>query len=145
MRIGIASLWHETNTFAVEQNDSMDTVHIQRGETLRRAQPMNFIGGFVEGAKRGDVELVPTVGIGFAHGGIIHAEVYERCRDMIVTGPAGGGTVRWCLLCASWSDGRRSTLYRCRRRTRAGSTPGLREYSYGRYLRLSHYHERSRS
>ena len=30
MRIGIASLWHETNTFAVEQNDSMDTVHIQR-------------------------------------------------------------------------------------------------------------------
>jgi microcystin degradation protein MlrC len=47
---------------------------------------MNFIGGFVEGAKRCDVELVPTVGIGFAHGGIIHAEVYERCRDMIVTG-----------------------------------------------------------
>ena len=86
MRIGIASLWHETNTFAVEQNDSMDTVHIQRGETLRRAQPMNFIGGFVEGAKRCDVELIPTVGIGFAHGGIIHAEVYERCRDMIVTG-----------------------------------------------------------
>ena len=40
----------------------------------------------MEGAKRGDVELVPTVGIGFAHGGIIHAEVYERCRDMIVTG-----------------------------------------------------------
>ena len=86
MRIGIASLWHETNTFAVEQNDSMDTVHIQHGETLRRAQPMNFIGGFVEGAERCDVELVPTVGIGFAHGGIIHAEVYERCRDMIVTG-----------------------------------------------------------
>ena len=86
MRIGIASLWHETNTFAVEQNDSMDTVHIQRGETLRRSQPMNFIGGFVEGAKRDDVELVPTVGIGFAHGGIIHAEIYERCRDMIVAG-----------------------------------------------------------
>ncbi len=86
MRIGIASLWHETNTFAVEQNDSMDTVHIQRGEALRRAQPMNFIGGFVEGAKGSDVELVPTVGVGFAHGGIIHAEVYERCRDMIVTG-----------------------------------------------------------
>ena len=64
----------------------MDTVHIQRGETLRRAQPMNFIGGFVEGAKRGDVELVPTVGIGFAHGGIIHAAVYQRCRDMIVAG-----------------------------------------------------------
>ena len=86
MRIGIASLWHETNTFAVEQNDTMDTVHIQRGETLLGSQPKSFIGGFVAGAKRRDIELVPTVGIGFAHGGIIHAEVYQRCRDMIVTG-----------------------------------------------------------
>ena len=86
MRIGIASLWHETNTFAVEQNDTMDTIHIQGGDTLRRAQPKSFIGGFVEGSKRGDIELIPTVGIGFAHGGIIHAEVYQRCRDMIVTG-----------------------------------------------------------
>ena len=86
MRIGVASLWHETNTFAVEQNDTMDTVHIQRGEALLGSQPKSFIGGFVEGAKRCDIELVPTVGIGFAHGGIIHAEVYQRCRDMIVTG-----------------------------------------------------------
>ena len=86
MRIGIASLWHETNTFAVEQNDTMDTVHIQRGEALLATHPKNFIGGFVEGAKRGDIELVPTVRIGFAHGGIIHTEVYQHCRDMIVTG-----------------------------------------------------------
>ena len=86
MRIGIAGLHHETNTFALEQNDTMDTVHIQRGEALTRTHPKNFIGGFVEGAKRYDIELVPTVGIGFAHGGIIHAEVYQRCRDMIVTG-----------------------------------------------------------
>ena len=86
MRIGVASLWHETNTFAVEQNDTMDTAHIQRGDALLGSQPKNFIGGFVEGAKRSDIELVPTVGIGFAHGGIIHAEVYQRCRDMIVTG-----------------------------------------------------------
>ena len=86
MRIGIASLWHETNTFALEQNDTMDTVGIQRGEALLNVHPKHFIGGFVEGAKRCDVELVPTVGIGFTHGGIIHAEVYQRCRDMIVTG-----------------------------------------------------------
>ncbi len=73
MKIGVASLWHETNTFAVEQNDTMDSVHIQRGEALLGSQPKNFIGGFVEGAKRCDIELVPTVGIRFAHGGIIHA------------------------------------------------------------------------
>ena len=97
MRIGIAGLWHETNTFALEQNDAMDTVDIQRGEALLNVNPKHFIsgfnvhprhfiGGFVEGAKRGDVELVPTVGIGFAHGGIIHAGVYQHCRDMIVAG-----------------------------------------------------------
>ena len=86
MRIGIAGLHHETNTFALEQNDTMDTVGIQRGEALLAAHPRSFVGGFVEGAKRDDVELVPTVGIGFAHGGIIHAKVYQRCRDMIVTG-----------------------------------------------------------
>ena len=85
MRIGIASLTHETNTFAVEQNDSMDTVHIRRGEALLPQRgARSFIGGFVEGANRSDVELVPTVGIGFSHGGIIHADVYERCRDLIV-------------------------------------------------------------
>ncbi|MCZ6679183.1 MAG: M81 family metallopeptidase [Candidatus Poribacteria bacterium] len=85
MRIGIAGLSHETNTFAMEQNDSMDTVHVQRGEALlAQAHPRSFIGGFVEGAKRPDVELIPTVGIGFSHGGIIRADVYQRCRGMIV-------------------------------------------------------------
>ncbi len=87
MRIGIAGLSHETNTFALEQNDTMDTVGIRCGETLlTNVHPRSFIGGFVEGAKRDDIELVPTVGIGFGRGGIIHADVYQRCRDMIVTG-----------------------------------------------------------
>jgi len=85
MRIGIASLSHETNTFAAERNDSMETVHARRGKPLLEgAHPRSFIGGFLEGAERPDVERIPTVGIGFAHGGIIHAAVYERCRDMIV-------------------------------------------------------------
>ena len=51
MRIGIASLWHETNTFAMEQNDSMATVHIQGGDVLLpQGYVRNFMGGFVEGA-----------------------------------------------------------------------------------------------
>ena len=67
MRIGIAGLSHETNTFAVEQNRTMDDVRMERGEALlSRAHPRSFIGGFAEGAGRADVELVPTVGIGFA-------------------------------------------------------------------------------
>ncbi|MBM3240152.1 M81 family metallopeptidase [Candidatus Poribacteria bacterium] len=85
MRIGIAAFSHETNTFAPEQNDSMDSVHIQRGEALLpRADSKSFIGGFVEGAEHPNVELVPTVGISFSRGGIIHADVYQRCRAMIM-------------------------------------------------------------
>jgi len=85
MRIGIASLWHETNTFAMEQNDSMETVHIQGGDVLLpQGYVRNFMGGFVEGANHPEVELVPTLGISFSHGGLIHAKVYERCRSMII-------------------------------------------------------------
>jgi len=85
MKIGIVSFSHETNTFAPEQNDSMDAVHIQKGEALLPgAGSRSFIGGFVEGVNRPDVELVPTVGISFPRGGLIHADVYERCLSMIV-------------------------------------------------------------
>ena len=85
MRIGIASLWHETNTFAMEQNDSMETVHIQGGDALLpQGHVRNFMGGFVEGINHPEVELVPTLGISFSHGGLIHAKVYERCHNMII-------------------------------------------------------------
>ena len=85
MRIGIAAFAHETNTFAPEHNDSMDSAHIQRGEALlSSARSRSFIGGFVEGASHPDVELVPTVGISFSRGGIIHRDVYKNCRSMIV-------------------------------------------------------------
>ena len=84
MRIGIAGLWHETNTFAVERNDTMDSVHFTRGEKLLDTHPKTFIGGFVEGAQRADIELVPGVGIGFAGGGIIGGEVFAECQREIV-------------------------------------------------------------
>ena len=82
MRIGIAGLSHETNTFAMEKNDSMDCVHARRGEeVIRGAHPKSFLGGFLEIAtQRNDVELVPTVAIGFPRGGIIGKEVFEECR-----------------------------------------------------------------
>ena len=85
MRIGIAAFSHETNTFAPEHNDTMDAVHIRQGEALlSNAHPRSFIGGFAEGMEGSDAELIPTVGIGFSHGGIIHAAVYEQCRALIV-------------------------------------------------------------
>ena len=92
MRIGIAAFSHETNTFAPEHNDSMDAVHIRRGEALlSNAHSRSFIGGFVEGASRPDVELIPTIGISFSRGGIIHGDVYENCRSMILSALRSAG------------------------------------------------------
>ena len=82
MKIGIAGLHHETNTFALEQNDTMDTVGIQRGEALLAAHPKNFIGGFVEGAKRDDVELVPTVNAGSHSRNRLRSRRHYPCRSL---------------------------------------------------------------
>ena len=87
MRIGIAGLSHETNTFAVEKNDTMECVHVVQGEeVLAGAHPKGFIGGFIEAAQRPGVELVPAASIGFAHGGIAGARVFEQCLALIVEG-----------------------------------------------------------
>ncbi len=85
MRIGVAGLSHETNTFAAEQNDSLGCASVQEGEgLLANAHPRGFVGGFIEGVRGSGVELVPTVSIGFAHGGLVHAKLYKHCRDLIV-------------------------------------------------------------
>ena len=85
MRIGVAGLSHETNTFAAEQNDSLGSASVQEGEgLLANAHPRGFVGGFIEGVRGSGVELVPTVSIGFAHGGLVHAKLYKHCRDLIV-------------------------------------------------------------
>lgn len=86
MRIGIAALWHETNTFAVEQNDTLDARVRVGAEILEDAALYGFIGGFREGAQAPGVELVPTVEVRFTHGGLISAPVYEHYRAMIVDG-----------------------------------------------------------
>lgn len=92
MKIGIASFYHETNTFAPEHNDSIDSVHMELGEALlRHAQSKSFMGGFAEGAKRAGMQLVPTIGVTFSRGGPIHASVFLRCRDMIVDALKGAG------------------------------------------------------
>ena len=50
MRIGVAGLSHETNTFAAEQNDSLGCASVQEGEgLLANAHPRGFVGGFIEG------------------------------------------------------------------------------------------------
>ena len=94
MRIALAGMSHETNSFAAEQNDSMECVGLRRGpEMLARVHPRSFLGGFVEGMEGSGHELVPIAGMGFAHGGTVLAPVYEECRAIIVDGLKVAGQI----------------------------------------------------
>ncbi|MEW6749837.1 MAG: M81 family metallopeptidase [Candidatus Latescibacterota bacterium] len=87
MRIAVAGLSHETNSFALERNDALDCLHVTRGpEVLERAHPRGFVGGFAEAARQPGVELVPIATLGFAWGGAIGARVFEECRRILVEG-----------------------------------------------------------
>lgn len=84
-RVAVAAFIHETNTFAMEQNDSLDCARIKRGAALvAEASSRSCIGGFTEVMAGTDVELVPTVGVSFLRGGIVHHDIYEQCRAMLV-------------------------------------------------------------
>ena len=89
MRIAIVSVWHETNSFAVELNDVVD-VPVQLGaEVIDRAHPRDYIGGFVETATRPDVELVPIAKVDFVagnRGGTIAAGVFKHYLDLFMDG-----------------------------------------------------------
>src|SRR3982750_4543374 len=84
MRVAIAGMFHETNTFAQEHNDTLDaTVNVGRA-IIEKAHPKSFIGGFLEGMVESGIELVPTVEVRYIHGGIVHADIFAHDRDRIV-------------------------------------------------------------
>jgi len=85
-RVAIASLFHETNTFALEHNDTLDAATRQGQEIIDQAHPRNFIGGFIESVSRDDIELVPLLEARFIHGGLIHADVFDHYVGQIVDG-----------------------------------------------------------
>lgn len=90
MRIAILGLYHETNTFAVEVNDTVDVPTEMGQEVLDKAHPRSYIGGFVEEAlKHDNVELVPIANVNFIkgnRGGIITAEVFKHFLDIFING-----------------------------------------------------------
>ena len=86
MRIAVAGYSHETNTFALEQNDQCDAHVLAGPEVLERAHPRSYIGGFIEGVRRPDVELVPIATVSPVHGGLIHADVFAHYCQRIVDG-----------------------------------------------------------
>ena len=86
MRIGIIGFYHETNSFSVEENDSIRATLLLGEEVTRSAHPRSYVGGFIEGARRPDVRLVPIADVHFELGGTIHAHVFEHYRDLVLHG-----------------------------------------------------------
>jgi microcystin degradation protein MlrC len=86
-RIAIAGLFHETNSFSIEENDTF-SADLRLGEAvLTEAHPKSYIGGFVDGAQRPNVTLLPTADVSFINrGGTIHAHIFEHYRDLILDG-----------------------------------------------------------
>ncbi|MEZ4521903.1 MAG: M81 family metallopeptidase [Thermomicrobiales bacterium] len=85
-RVAAVSFYHETNTFALEQNTEPDAeLHLGQ-EMAERAHPKSYVGGFLEGIRRDDIEVVPVAHIQFVHGGLVSAGMFEHYRDIIVDG-----------------------------------------------------------
>ncbi len=85
VRVAIAGMWHETNTFALEHNDTLDADVRIGADVISKTHPKDFIGGFVEGMQGSGIEVVPTVEVRFVHGGLVHADVFEQYRDQIIS------------------------------------------------------------
>lgn len=83
MRIAIAALHHETNTFCPERAESLEAVNIRRGPDVLDVHPKSFIGGFVERIGP-EADLVPTAAVSFTGGGPASREVFEACLAEIV-------------------------------------------------------------
>ena len=83
-RVAVASFFHETNTFALEQNTEPDAeLHIGQA-MIERAHPKSYLGGFLEAVERSDIEIVPAADVRFSHGGLVSAEMFEHYRDIIL-------------------------------------------------------------
>ena len=117
MRVAVAGMYHETNTFALEHNDKLDA-HLKVGDdVINKSHPKSFIGGFVEGMQGSGIEVVPTVEVRFHHGGLVHADVFEHYRDMIVDALKAAQPLDAGLLCPPRSHGVRGPIPGCGRRT----------------------------
>ena len=77
MRIGIAFLSHESNTFA-SFTTALSDFHILRGQEIVESHASTFheVGGFVAGAEAFGYEIVPLFGADATPSGTVHAEAY---------------------------------------------------------------------
>ena len=85
MRIGIASLNHESNTFASFPTTYEDFRFVRGQEIIEQYRPMfHEVGGFIAGAEAYGYEIVPLMGAVATPAGAVEAETYESLLDELL-------------------------------------------------------------
>ena len=87
LRIAVAGLGHETNTYADEAlgTTGLDRFSIARGDTILRMAGQNTcIGGMIDRATELDLDLVPTYYAYCYPSGTIEATAYDAMKDELV-------------------------------------------------------------
>ena len=78
MRVGIASLSHESNTFASFPTTYSDFRFVRGQEIIEQYRPtFHELGGFIAGAEEYGYELVPLMGAVATPAGAVEADAYE--------------------------------------------------------------------
>ncbi|MXY95048.1 MAG: M81 family metallopeptidase [Caldilineaceae bacterium SB0670_bin_27] len=85
MRIGIASLNHESNTFASFPTTLSDFRFVRGQEIIEQYRPtFHELGGFIAGADEYGYEMVPLMGAVATPAGAVEAEAYETLTDELL-------------------------------------------------------------
>jgi len=85
MRIGIASLNHESNTFASFPTTLSDFRFVRGQEIIEQYRPtFHELGGFIAGADEYGYEMVPLMGAVATPAGAVEAEAYEALTDELL-------------------------------------------------------------
>jgi microcystin degradation protein MlrC len=108
-RILAAGLGHETNTFAVTpttpadfQRDSLleadGRFALGEGIAARRRGTRTILGGYLDGAARAGLELVPLLAAWATPGGVVEQPAYEQLKALLLERLAAAGEYDGVLL-----------------------------------------------
>jgi len=91
MRVAVAGILHESNTFADTPTDLQAFARLHRGEEISRhwAETHHEMAGFLQGARECGWELCPTLMAGATPAGPVTAEAFETLTGELTAALAG--------------------------------------------------------
>lgn len=99
MRIAIAGISHETNTYCRAPTFREDFHELRDGRLLATADQESDVGGAVAACLDLGVEPVPLLFVSAQPSGVIDRETYETFREEILDGLAGAAPLTGVVLC----------------------------------------------